>query len=202
MDDWLVLDDHIDHDIAIGNKNQTKLYETHVKDGFREGYEAGRDSKLQSGFNEGFKYAANISFSLSTIHFLLESILNHEIECKYKTEIESLINQIVAEKKRIMEEWQLADDHKEIKNDDTGCGSDACACKSDQKTEEKPVQQCCSGNNSNCCKQKGEEKEQTTETNDFDIKKIEQEANNLISKIFTDSKEICTLSSVNPFRRL
>lgn len=194
-----------DHDLIAGEKRTAKLSEIHRKDGFREGYDIGRERKLQEGFNFGFKHAANISFSLSSLQFLLESLLTHDfITTKQETRILELIEQIKNAKKQAINQWEIS--VKQAQNstrENNECESDQCECK---PNEEKQENSCCSEKNSgqNCCKSENQssaclqgKKEDKTILLDITL---EEQVNSLISEIFPGTTELFSLSQVNPFR--
>ena len=191
--DWLAGGDDQDCDLLLAQKQRNKLFEQHKKDGFREGYDQGKETKLQEGFNEGFKLAAASAFSLSSLLVLLESLREYEgITEDQKVTANSLHQQIEKEIQRTKKGWEIED--KIVENPPK---SDPCACSNTQNAPDK-AGGCCSNNSaesSGCCKAQKQCKEAVPAC---DITALEKEVNALMDTIFP-SGCASTVSSTNPF---
>merc|ERR1712137_8999 len=179
--DWLGDDDELDHDKLMGELTYNKLSEQHKKSGFREGFDEGKESNMQNGFNHGFQKAAASSFPLSallvTIRSINESDRPSDDQRKHLTDLETKIN---AQKRLIQQEWNPPAEGEDSKQE-SGCGSDSCACKL---------------GNTNPVASTIKPTSQSIQLED--LVSLERELNELLSEIFPVHQEV-NLKSANPF---
>merc|ERR1711943_50376 len=149
MDDWLVAEEYDEEieQISYYERDLNKLRANQMKEGFRDGYEEGHDSRLQEGFNSGFINSACNGFSVTTLNCILNLLSQEDLTSDQQNRVRSLLDQLSLRRSELQSEWIVEDEN----NTDSGCGGNR-ACKS---SEEKKDDDSCSKSNcgsGNCCK--------------------------------------------------
>ncbi|XP_066483783.1 protein YAE1 homolog [Tiliqua scincoides] len=70
-----VFDEDAD-EMAVAQKEWRSAMEKRVKEGYREGVEAGKELTLQQGFNQGYKEAAKLMFSCGQLKGTISALLS------------------------------------------------------------------------------------------------------------------------------
>ncbi|XP_077160710.1 protein YAE1 homolog [Paroedura picta] len=94
-------DDVFDEDadeMGIAQKEWKSTMEKRVKEGYREGIEAGKELTLQQGFNQGYEEAAKIMFSCGQLKGSVSALLswchNNQCDSTVLNRVTDLLNEI------------------------------------------------------------------------------------------------------------
>ncbi|KAJ8279465.1 hypothetical protein COCON_G00065310 [Conger conger] len=149
-------------DIILQNKEWNNNMSKRVKDGYRDGVDAGKDASLQRGFNVGYREGVEKMVAVGQLKGILSALqcwcqLQHPGSPAFSS-ISHLLQDVSRHEDRVIERMKMnvgqqppasvgeiteAVEDLQMEHSDTGCGGGGCSkdncCRKEQTPEEGPT---------------------------------------------------------------